>query len=242
MRKGILAVLFASLSVFVIPLAAAPGLSIEARGGAGITLGTSSDPNSTGSADLAAGGGLVLDYYAFSFGSFSLGLSVGAEYAMLNFHGVTSNYLASLVVPPGVTIPPGITQTSDTTYNYILIPVAIVGHFQLPAGTGLTLRAGGFAGYFLGGQSKESYNSLGQLYGFTNGTSTLDTGNTAQWEYGLHLSGGPDFKLGSRFTFSPSLEFNMGLSNAIVPVPLYNPWNVTFWSLVCNVGFKYDLL
>jgi hypothetical protein len=233
MRNGILAVLFASLLIFVIPLAAAPGLSIEARGGAGITLGTSSDPNSTGSAALAAGGGLVLDCYALSFGSFSLGLSAGAEYAMLDFHGVSSNYLAS-------SFGPGITLTSDSAYNYILIPVAIVGHFELPAGTGLTLRAGGFAGYFLGGQSKDSYAPQFPPY-LTNGTNTLDTSNTAQWEYGLHFSGGPDFKLGSRFTFSPSLEFNMGLTNTSV-VTLVNPWDVTFWSLVCNIGFKYELL
>jgi hypothetical protein len=74
----------------------------------------------------------------------------------------------------------------------------------------------------------------------TNGTVTLDDSNTAQWEYGLHFSGGPDIKVGSRLTFSPSLEFNMGLSNAEVSTNV-NPYKETFWSLIVNVGIKYAI-
>jgi hypothetical protein len=233
MRKNILAVLLVSLSVFVVPLAASPGLTIEARGGAGITMGTSDNPNATGSPELATGGGLVLDCYAFSFGPVSLGLSAGAEYALLNFHGVTTNYLSSLIVP-------GITQTSDSTYNYLIIPVSLVGHMQASPNVGVTLRAGGFAGYFLGGQAKLSYNTLGNTMGLENGTNTLNTSNTEQWEYGLHFSGGPDIKLGPQLTFSPSLEFNMGLTDSSV-VTMYNPSKSTFWSLTGNIGIKYAL-
>jgi hypothetical protein len=228
MRNGFLFVLFVLLSVFVVPIAAETGLQIEARAGAGITLGTSDNPNSTGSPELAGGGGINLDFYAFSFGPLSLGLSAGAEYAALNFHGVTTNYMY-----------PGVTQTSDSLYNYLLIPVAVVGHLQLPVGVGLTLRAGGFAGYFLGGQSNESYVPQVSPY-LTNGTNTLNSSNTEQWEYGIHFSGGPDIKFGPRLTFSPSLEFNMGLSNTTV-VTQANPSKNTFWSLVCNVGIKYAL-
>jgi hypothetical protein len=226
MQKRVLLTLFALLSAFAIPLAASPALQVEARGGAGITLGTSSNSNATGSAALAAGGGLVLDFYAVNLGPVALGISAGAEYAALNFHGVTSNFMSSPV-----------TQTSDSLYNYLMIPVALVGHIEVSPNVGLTLRAGGFAGYFLGGSSTLSYSPYNP--GFPT-SATLDSSNTSQWEYGLHFSGGPDIKLGSRLTFSPSLEFNAGLSNAEV-ITVYNPYTVTFWSLVANVGIKYAI-
>jgi hypothetical protein len=228
MQKRVLLTLFALLSAFVIPLAASPALQVEARGGAGITLGTSSNSNATGSAALAAGGGLVLDFYAVNLGPVALGISAGAEYAALNFHGVTTNYM-------GVS---GVTSTSDSLYNYLMIPVALVGHIEVSPNVGLTLRAGGFAGYFLGGSSTFSYSPYNPP-GFPT-SATLDSSNTSQWEYGLHFSGGPDIKLGSRLTFSPSLEFNAGLSNAEV-VTSANPYTVTFWSLVANVGIKYAI-
>ncbi len=233
MQKRVILALFVLLSAIAIPLAASPGLQIEARAGAGLTMGTSSNSNSTGSADLASGGGLVLDFYVVDAGPVALGISAGAEYSALNFHGVTTYAAVPMFGLPATT------QTSDSLYNYLLIPVSLVGHMQVSPNLGLTLRAGGFAAYFLGGNSTLSYTTQVPTV-YVNGNNALTSSNTSQWEYGLHFSGGPDIGIGQRLTFSPSLEFNMGLTNAEVTTT-DNPYKVTFWSLVVNVGIKYAI-
>ncbi|HUX13358.1 MAG TPA: outer membrane beta-barrel protein [Spirochaetia bacterium] len=215
------------LALLAAPLTArALGLQVEARGGAGIALGSTNNANTTGTPQFAADGALVLDLTALSVGPLSIGLSAGAEYSYMNFHSVTSNFFSAT------------TLTSDSTYSYLNIPVAIVGHLKLPAGLGLTLRAGGYAGYFLSGQAKNSYNPQSAF--FTNGTVTLDSTNTVQWSYGLHFTAGPDFSIGPGLTFSPSLELNWGLTDITVD-KTGNAFKDALSPLTANVGIRYAL-
>ena len=220
MQSKVVASLFFVASILVLPIAAgALGLDVQARGGAGIAGGTTSNTAITGALRLAASGGAVLDFYAFQAGPVAVGLSAGAEYALLNEHSTITQS--------------GVTTTVDDQYNYLYFPVALVGNYAVNKGISVTLRAGGFIGDFLSGNQTTSFSP--QV--FPTSTSTVTTSDIKQIEYGIHVSGGPNFALGPRLTLSPSVELNWGLSNI-------NPSGSetdTLWSLVGNVGLEYKL-
>ena len=60
-------------------------------------------------------GGIGVDLYLLSTGGFDLGISAGVEYTYLTFHSLWKNV-------GGLT-----DQTSDATYNYVYVPIALVG-------------------------------------------------------------------------------------------------------------------
>ena len=209
------------------------GLDIEIKGGGGMSMGTTDDSNKSGELRYALDAGLSLDLFLFEPGSMAFGISAGAGYTNLNFHGVWENYPNP--VPPF--IPLTSTQTSDSKYNYLMFPFGLAGKFSFDARS-LTVRAGGFVGYFLSGTSKQSYNPVIPL----PTEATLDSSNTELWMYGLSFYTGLDlFRMG-RFSVVPSLEFNLGLTDTTVNLAFPPPSKDTFWALTANVGIRYSLL
>ncbi|HVO40402.1 MAG TPA: outer membrane beta-barrel protein [Spirochaetia bacterium] len=228
-RNVVLSVLVGALFL-ALPLAAgALGLDIEAKVGGGLAAGTTSNPNQTGSPRAGFEAGLDFDVFLLSAGPVDLGLSLGGQFSYLTFHGVLNVPAA----PPF--IPVAFTLTSDSNYKYINIPISIVGRLPIDDSLRLTFRAGGFIGYFLGGASDNSYSPPIQ----PNGTVTLDSSTTVQWEYGIHVTGGVDIALVGGLALSPSVVFDMGLTNT-TNTPGY-AYSDTFWSLTAMIGIKYTV-
>jgi hypothetical protein len=207
------------------------GLDLELKGGGGMAMGTTDDSNKSGELRYALDAGLSLDVFLLKLGSLSLGLSGGAGYANLHYHGVDPGLVDPFDFTPT-------TQTSDSAYNYVVFPVALVG--KLGSRHSLTLRAGGFAGYFLSGTSDLTYSPETTV--FNDGEATLDETNTEQWMYGLSFYAGVDLFSRGRLSITPSLEFNLGLTDTSVDSMQPTPSNDTFWALTANVGIRYRLL
>jgi hypothetical protein len=205
------------------------GLDLELKGGGGLAMGTTDDPNKSGEVRYALDAGLTLDFFVLKLGPLSLGVSGGAGYANLHYHGVDKG------------IPAPTTQTSDSEYNYLLFPVALVGKFNVGARHSLTVRGGGFAGYFLSGTSDLTYNPEVPPF-FTNGEVALDNSNTEPWMYGLSFYAGLNLCGKGRLSFTPSLEFDVGLTDTSINAKQPTPSKDTFWALTANVGIRYSLL
>lgn len=235
MHRNTLAIaLIAVITLFVPVAAGALSVNVAARAGGGIGLGSSSNSNISGSPRFALNTGAVVDLYAVSVGPLSLGLSAGAEYGYWNFHGENSSYLPS-AFPPAT---PAGKQVTDSVYNYVNFPVAIIGHLKLSK-LALTVRLGGFGGYFLSG--KTNYTISGLPAGNGSGTTTLGSSTTVQWNWGLYFSAGPDFSLGPRLMLSPSIEYYLGLSDTSVNSSTNGTSKDTLSALTANIGLKYSL-
>jgi len=225
-------ILLGFLTIGLPMTAAALGMDVEAKAGAGVALGTTDNTSVTGAARMAAGGGVGIDLYLLNLGSIDLGVSVGAEYSYLTFHSTWSSYTQGPFTSD---------QTADSNYGYLNIPIALVGRVPLTPSIQVVVRAGGFIGYFLGGTSNLSYNP--QITGvFVNGPQTLDTSNTNQWEYGLHFTAGTDIALGGSLIIAPALQFDMGLTDTTVNSTAAGNFKDTFWSLTLVVGIKYRVI
>ena len=121
MRRVFLTIVLAAAIAVSLPLAAsAVGLDVEAKAAGGLALGSTSNPDESGSPRAGFLGGVAVDVYLLNIGPVNLGVSVGADYAYLTFHGVLNNFESSLVGP-------GQTQTSDSTYTYLQIPSLSLG-------------------------------------------------------------------------------------------------------------------
>lgn len=231
MRRNLSVLILAASILIMLPSAAgALGVDLEAKGGGGLALGTTDDSNTSGDVRWAAGGGFGVDVYLFDVGPVALGLSTGVDYSNLNFHGVTKNY-ATLTE-----------RTTDSAYNYLNFPFALKARMPINESFSATLAAGAFVGYFLGGTTKLTYNPEIGFLGLTNGKVTLDKDTTELWMWGLHLSGGLDIALGPNLFFSPSLQFDMGLTDTSVDMPPLDEFKDTFWSLTLNLAIKYKVL
>jgi hypothetical protein len=218
------------------------GLDVELKGGGGMAMGTTDDPDKTGKLRYALGAGLGLDLFLFEPGSMAFGVTAGAGYANLNYHGIWENYPAQPFAPPATT-----TQNSDSAYNYLLFPFGLVGKFAMGARS-LTVRGGGFVGYFLGGTTDLDYETESALNGWVSGEFDLDDSNTDLLMYGLSFYAGLDVFSRGKLSITPSLEFNLGLSDTtvdqeIAPSVIYPPASKdTFWALTANVGIRYSIL
>jgi hypothetical protein len=243
MRRTKLVLLLVAAMLLVSALGlSALGLDVELKAGGGLAMGTTDDSNKSGSVRYALDAGLALDLFLLQPGSMAFGISAGAGYANLHFHGVWENYPAQPFAPPATT-----TQTSDSKYNYLLFPFGLVGKFGLGA-CSLTVRAGGFVGYFLSGTTDLTYATEDAGNGWTSDTYPLDDTNTELWMYGLSFYAGLDLFSWGKLSVTPSLQFDMGLSDTtadqeIAPGVIYPPASKdTSWSLTANVGIRYSLL
>jgi hypothetical protein len=232
MRHFWFALVVAAALTVSFPFAArAMGLDVEVKAGAGLALGSTTNPNQTGTIGLAGLGGLDLDLFLFNAGGFDVGIAAGAEFSYMLTHGALSINAGVL----GNT-----TLNSDATVYYINVPVALVARVPLNDSLFLALRAGGYGGYFLSGSANNTYNPEIPLAGLTNGTVTLNSNTTNQWEWGLHFTGGVDIKLSGNLFLSPSIVFDLGLTNTTATSGYQ--YKDTFWSLTGMVGLKYVIL
>ncbi len=232
--KLVLSLVMAMLLASAIGLSAL-GLDVELKGGAGLAMGTTDDPNKSGEVRYALDAGLTLDLFILQPGSMAFGISAGAGYANLNFHGVDPGLIDPIDFTPT-------TQTSDSTYNYVLFPVALVGKFGIGAHHSLVVRGGGFAAYFLSGSTDLTYNPETTV--FTDGPHTFNDTiqDTELWMYGLSFYAGLNLFTRGRLSISPSLEFNMGLTDTTINAAQPTPSKDTSWALTANVGIRYNIL
>jgi len=219
MHKRLVVLILMGAALAALPAAiGALGLDIEAKGGAGIGLGSTDNPNITGSPLLAAGGGVGADVFFFNAGPANIGISAGAEYTYLSVH----DEIAALALK------------EDVQYNFLYIPLALVG--SIPVGpVNLVVHVGGFAGYFLSGKATNA-----TLGGSPLPDTTFDSSNTAQWEFGLHLAAGADIPVMTGISISPAVQFDMGLTDVTnSDTPDYKD---TLWSLAVMIGIKYKAM
>lgn len=239
MRHFWFTLVLAALIALALPLAAgAIGLDVEANAGAGLGLGSTNNSAETGSPRLALQGGLEADLFLLSLGPVDLGISTGLEYDNMTNHGIVN-------FPPP---PVAFTINSDNNYVYLIVPFALTSRIPLSQSLSLSLRAGGFFGHFMGGQSTNITNSLAP----GSSSLTFDSSNVPTTLLGLHFSGGADVRLAGNLFLSPSVVFNMGLTNITSVPPLaFNQNNYTFvdgktytdslWSLTLMIGLKYNV-
>lgn len=208
------------------------GLDAELKAGGGMAMGTTDDANKSGELRYALEAALTLDLLLVQTERLALGVSAGAGYANLNYHGVD----------PGVYDPIDTaftTQTSDSAYNYVLVPAGIVARLRVGSLPALAIRAGGFAGYFLSGTSDLTYDPNTTL--FTDGEVALDDTNTELWMYGLSFYAGMELWNWGKLSIVPSLQFDIGLTDTSIDAMQPTPSKDTFWALTANVGVRYSL-
>lgn len=235
MRHFWFTMVLAALIALALPLAAgALSMDIEAKVAGGLALGSTTNPDESGSPRVGFAGGIGADLFLLKAGPVDLGISVGAEYDYLTFHGVLNNFAS-------VAFGPGITQTSDSTYVYLQFPISLVGRIPITQSVDVTLRAGAFIGHFMGGSASLSYNT--NPLGLLPTSQTLSSITTLVGEYGLHFTGGVDIALSNSFALSPAVQFDMGLTNTQATNPTgapgAYPYSDTFWSITATIGVKY---
>lgn len=235
MNKHLWVLLLTFVAFMVMPMVVtALGVDVSLQAGGGAAMGTSDSDLKTGKLRWSAEAGLAVDVYAFELGSLSLGLSLGADYAMLNYYGITD--LSAAPYSAG-------DRVGEPRYNYLFIPAAVVGNMSLKADKSVTLRIGGFAAYFLGGKTDVTYDTEVPLAGLVNGEYDLDDSNTEQWMYGIRAYVGVNLFTKGKISISPGIQFDMGLTDATVDIPLFPPdvSKDTFWALNALVSVKYSL-
>jgi hypothetical protein len=232
MKKQLWVLLFAIVVFLGMPMMiSALGLDVSVQAGGGAAMGSSDSDLKTGKLRWSADAGLAMDVYAFKLGSLSLGLSLGVDYALLNYYGITD--LSAF--GPG-------DRVGEPRYNYLFMPAALVGNMGLKADKSVTVRIGGFAAYFLGGKTDVTYDTE-IPFAFENGEYDLDDTNTEQWMYGIRAYVGVDLFKKGNLTISPGIQFDIGLTDATVDIPALPPdvSKDTFWALNALIGVKYSL-
>ena len=116
---------------------------------------------------LALQGGLEADLFLLKvLVLWNLGISTGLEYDNMTNHGIVN-------FPPP---PVAFTINSDNNYVYLIVPFALTSRIPLSQSLSLSLRAGGFFGHFMGGQSTNITNSLAP----GSSSLTFDSSNCPQ--------------------------------------------------------------
>jgi hypothetical protein len=220
-------------------------LDMSAGVGAGGAMGATDCDAKSGELRHALVAGVCMDWYFLRWGGVSLGLSTGADFSSLNYRGFTEGLPNPAYQQFGG--PAATHRTADTRYNYINFPFLAVGKVALCGTRSVTLRAGGFASYFLGGVSDLTYNpEIGMATGYpfdvyTDGSVDLDDSNTEQWMWGLRLYAGTDVFTRGRISLIPGIQFDMGLTDISIDSVQPLPSKDTFWALTANLGLRYRL-
>ncbi len=227
MYKGFAVLILLGLMALAVPMTAfAFGLDVEAKGGVGLGLGTTDNDDIEGAVRLSAGAGIDADIYFLKTGPVDLGVCVGVDYSYLSFHSKWKNYLS---FPTD--------QITDSKYHYVNFPVMIVGSMPINSTMRLFIKAGGFIGYLVGGTAEVSYDP--EIPGFFTDTDVdLDSDNSNRWEWGLNFVGGVDIPIGDKFSVSPQILYNMGLTDTTKSFA-GTSFKDTFWALTFMVGIKY---
>lgn len=234
MIKRIVTLLLAVQVFLAIPLtASALGLDVTVQAGGGAAMGTTDDENKSGKLRWAVGGGVAIDLFLLELNQFTVGVSSGTDYSLLNYYGETvgiEKYITPLTTD----------RVSESRYNYLNIPFALVLKLDLNEKFALNVRAGGFAGYFIDGKVDNTY-TLEVPSVYVNGEVDLDDTLIEQWQFGLRFSFGLDALKKGKICFSPSIQFDIGLTDTSVDFWQPRPSNDTFWALTANLGIKYSV-
>ncbi len=226
MRKTLAVFILLGLVTIAMPMAAAAiGLDVELKGGAGIGLGSTDNKDITGSPRLALNGGGNVDFYLTNLGPGEIGLSVGGEYSHLTFHYTWANKGA-----------PNVDLVQDVTYGYLNIPIGLVYKLPVSDSVKIVVRAGGFVGFFLGGFADGTYG------GTSIPRTTFDSNTTPSMNYGLHMTAGADIALFSGLALAPAIQFDWGFTDITKNNVTQGDFNDTIWALTVVVGIKYSVL
>jgi hypothetical protein len=236
MKKHLWVLLLAIIVFLAMPMmVSALGLDVSVQAGGGAAMGTSDDDNKSGKLRWAAGGGVALDLYVLELNKLAVGISSGTDYVMLNYYGETTGI--DKYIAPATT-----DRTSESRYNYLNIPFVLVGILDLNENLSLTVRAGGFAGYFLSGTVDNTYNPVIPFVyedGEMELNDTIET--TEQWQYGLRFAVGMDLLKKGKISIFPLIQFDIGLTDTSIDSAQPRPSKDTFWALTTSVGVKYSL-
>ena len=220
---------FVAFTFMVMPMVVtALGVDVSVQAGGGAAMGTTDDALKSGKLRWSAVAGVAIDVYALDLRALSLGLSLGADYALLNYYGIAD--MSSFFVG---------NRVSEARYNYLFIPVAFVCNLPLKTDTSLTVRFGGFAAYFITGTTDLTYDT--PLGPFVNGKVDLDDSNTEQWMYGLRAYIGANLFTKGKLSISPGIQFDIGLTDTSIDSMQPLPSKDTFWALNALVSVKYSL-
>ena len=236
MKKHLWVLLFVIVVFLGTPMmVSALGLDVSLQAGGGAAMGTSDDANKSGKLRWAAGGGVALDVYVLELNKLAVGISSGTDYVMLNYYGETTGI--DKYISPATT-----DRKSESRYNYLNIPCVLVGTLDLNKDRTLTLRAGGFAGYFLSGTVDNTYTPQFPP-AYQDGEVELNgiVETTEQWQYGLRFAVGMDLLKKGKISIFPLIQFDIGLTDTSVDAAQPRPSKDTFWALTTSVGVKYSL-
>lgn len=219
-----------SLIVMVIILsfagiANAMNLDVGLKGYGGLAGGTTDSSAKTGEIGYAAGGGLILNFYAVDLGKMSVGLSYGFEYLYLAYTSETT-----------ITTPPTV-LTADVSYSYLKIPLTVKGAFHVRDNLIITGDAGTFFGVFVGGKSDNTFDpSIGQ-----DGEADLDKDTTYTLDIGLRFAAGVEIGITENMKLSPGVLFDFGLRDTSKDDELSPSSKDTFWEFNAFIGLVYRL-
>jgi hypothetical protein len=105
----------------------------------------------------------------------------------------------------------------------------------------ITADAGGFLGFFLGGQSDNIYTPEFVPFGLVNGVSDLDENTTEATDIGLRFALGLAMDVSPKLKLTPGILFDLGLKDTSKDTPPVTPSKDTFWKLTALVTFVYEL-
>jgi hypothetical protein len=204
------------------------GMDLTVHAGGGAAMGSTDDENKTGKIGFAAGGGAGIDLALLKLDALTLSLSTGVEYLFLK-------YDSDVFIDTGVLGTTDLTATTD--YSYLTLPLVLQGALPLNDKLSLRLSAGGFAGFFLGGNADNTYDPPIPLAGLTDGEVELDDTYIEAWQYGLRFGLAAEIKGGGKINLEPGLLFDLGLTDTTK----LEASDDTFWALTAYIGCRYSL-
>lgn len=226
-----------SLIVMVIILsfagiANAMNLDVGLKGFGGLAGGTTDSSAKTGKIGYAAGGGLILNFYAVDLGKVLLGASSGLEYLYIAYESETD---LTLPFPPFEA-----DLTAGVNYSYLKIPLTLRGAFRVSDTFIITADAGTFFGFFIGGKSDNTYDPEMAPF-LENGEVDLDKDTTEALDIGLRFAAGVEIGITENMKLSPGVQFDFGLRDTSKDDPISPSSKDTFWEINAVIGLVYRL-
>jgi hypothetical protein len=180
--------------------AAAGDFNMGVKGNIGFGVGSTDDSSVEGKIGFSSGGGLAVQYYFIEAGKMDFGLASGVEYLFLKYNSTDSEF--TIPVPPF-----SVERASETSYNYLTIPLTIKVLYDLNEKLAVTGDVGGFIGIFLGGESDNTYTpDIG-----ADGVDKLDDTNTESINAGLRFALGFQIPLSEKLKLVPGVLLDLGL-------------------------------
>ncbi len=208
-------------------IANAMNLDVGLKGYGGLAGGTTDSSDKTGEIGYAAGGGLILNFYAVDLGKVLLGASSGLEYLYMAYDSETT-----FTPPPFDTV-----LTAGVSYSYLKIPLTLRGAFRVSDTFIITADAGTFFGFFIGGKSDNTYDPEV----IPNGEVDLDKDTTYTLDIGLRFAAGVEIGITENMKLSPGVLFDYGLRDTSKDDELSPSSKDTFWELNAFIGLVYRL-